>query len=275
MMTSQDIVSAAAIQDARRAFSAQAPHFDSYEKGNVILQWMRRQVYTHLEEFLIPGDSIFEINAGTGIDAVYFAGRGHTVFAIDVAEGMLRELEQKTRSCHLEDKIHFERCSFTDIETLPERQFDHVFSNFGGLNCIADLRAVTEKLPRFLKPGSMVTFVMMPQICPWEIFHIVTGNSKLAFRRFSKNGTPAHIEGYRIFTYYFSPRQVIRSFGPNFRRVKLRGLAAFSPPPYMADFADRHPVLYRILSGLDERLSTLPPSNRWADHFIVTMQYAP
>ena len=119
MTPSSGIDSSRNVEEAQRAFSAQAPQFDSYDKNNVILQWMRRQVYKHVEEFLSPGDSIFEINAGTGIDAVHFARKGHSIFAIDNAEGMLRELEQKIDSFHLEDKIRFECCSFADIDTLP------------------------------------------------------------------------------------------------------------------------------------------------------------
>ena len=263
------------IEDARHAFSAQAPNFDSYEKTNIILQWMRRQVYKHDEGFLSPGDSIFELNAGTGIDAVYFAQKGHSVFAIDNAEGMLNELEKKVQSFHLEEKIRFARCSFTELQTLPEYRFDHIFSNFGGLNCVADLQSVTNQLPRFLKSGATVTFVIMPRVCPWELLHIITGNSKLAFRRFSKNGTTANIEGFQFLTYYFSPEQVVRSFDKRFTLVKLRGLASLSPPPQMIDFVRKHPRLYGLLTRLDERCSTLPPFNRWADHCIITMKYLP
>ena len=263
------------VEDARRAFSAQAPYFDSYEKTNVILHWMRRQVYEHVEEFLSPDDSIFELNAGTGIDAVHFAKKGHSVFAIDNAEGMLNELEKKIQSFHLQEKIHFACCSFTELHTLPEYRFDHVFSNFGGLNCIANLRSVTDQLPRFLKPGAAVTFVIMPRVCPWELLHFITGNSTLAFRRFSKNGTTASIEGHKFLTYYFSPGDVKHSFNEKFKLVKLRGLASLSPPPYMIDFAENHPTLYRMLTGLDERFSALFPFNSWADHFIITLQYSP
>ena len=274
MMPTPAISSSLNVDDARRAFSAQAPYFDSYEKNNLILQWMRRQVYNHVEEFLSPSDSIFELNAGTGIDAVHFARKGHSVFAIDIAEGMLKELEQKIHFFHLEEKIQFAQCSFTELQRLHEFRCDHIFSNFGGLNCVADLRSVTEQLPRFLKSGAMVTFVIMPRVCPWELLHFITGNSRLALRRLSKNGTTAHIEGHQFLTYYFSPRDVTRSFGPGFRLVKLRGLASFSPPPYMADFAKYHPRIYNVLTGLDERYSTFLPFNRWADHFIITLQYA-
>lgn len=258
---------------ARRAFSAQAPLFDSYERTNIILQWMRRQVYKHEEEFLSPGDSIFELNAGTGIDAVHFAQKGHSVFAIDIAEGMIAELEKKVNFLQMADRISYARCSFTDLHSLPARRFDHVFSNFGGLNCIPDLAVVADQLHAFLKPGATVTLVIMPRVCPWELLNILGGNSKLAFRRLSKHGATAHIEGYHFLSHYFSPEDVIRKFGNKFILVKLRGLASLSLPPYMAPFAVKHPRLYKVLTDLDERLSTLPPFNKWADHFIVTLKY--
>lgn len=261
------------IDQARRAFSAQAPLFDSYERTNLILQWMRRQVYKHEEEFLSPGDSIFELNAGTGIDAVHFAQKGHSVFAIDIAEGMIAELGKKVDLLQLAERISYARCSFTDLRSLPARRFDHVFSNFGGLNCIPDLAVVADQLPAFLKPSATVTLVIMPRVCPWELLHMLVGNSKLAFRRLSKNGSTAHIEGYHFLSHYFSPEDVIRTFGNKFILVKLRGLASLSPPPYMAPFADKHPRLYKVLTELDERFSTLPPFNKWADHFIVTLKY--
>ena len=261
------------VEDVRRAFSAQAPLFDSYEKRNVIIQWMRSQVYRHVEAFLSPGDSIFELNAGTGIDAAYFAQHGHPVFAVDNADGMLVELEKKVRLLHLEGKVRFANCSFTELASLQAGAFNHVFSNFGGLNCVDDLRPVTSQLPRFLAPGGTVTFVIMPHICPWELLHAFTGNTALAFRRLSKKGAPASVEGHKFRTYYFSPRDVIRSFDDRFILVKLRGLAAISLPPSMSEFADRHPKFYNTLKKLDEQFSILPPLSSWADHFIITMRY--
>ncbi|HTR82227.1 MAG TPA: class I SAM-dependent methyltransferase [Bacteroidota bacterium] len=258
-----------------RAFSAQAPAFDAYEEQNAILQWMRRQVYRHEEDFLSRGDSILELNAGSGIDAMHFARAGHSVFAIDNAPGMLDVLNTKVKHHHLEKFVETMLCSFTDLHLLPERRFDHVFSNFGGLNCIPDLRAVTTKLPALLKPGATVTFVVMPRVCPWELIHILKGNSRLAFRRFSRNGTPASIEGIKFLSYYFSPGEIIGSFDKRFSLAKLRGLASFSPPPQMLSIAQRHPQLYALLAKLDERCSGLPPFNRWADHCIITMKYLP
>ncbi|HTX17178.1 MAG TPA: class I SAM-dependent methyltransferase [Bacteroidota bacterium] len=262
-------------EQVRKAFSAQAPFFDAYESSNPVLAWMRRQVYAHEEEFLTPGASILELNAGTGIDAVHFAGMGHSVFAIDNAEGMLAELEKKMLGRGLGDRIEFKRLSYTDLDALPDRRFDHVFSNFGGLNCVPDLRPIARQLPRHLKPGATVTMVIMPRICPWELLHSATGNFRLAFRRLSKKGSTANVEGVRFQAYYFSSREVLASFGPEFSLARLRGLASVSPPPHMVPFVRKRPSLYNVLTRIDERLSTIPPFDRWADHFILTLRYSP
>ena len=261
------------IEKASNAFSAQAEHFDSDEESNLILKWMREQVYRHEKEFLLPYSNILELNAGTGIDAVHFAQHGHSVLAIDIAPGMIQQLQKKILNYHLEDRIRCVRCSFTRLETLPLQQFDHVFSNFGGLNCIQNLQEVISQLPRLLTPGATITFVMMPRICPWEIAQLFKGNVRLAFRRFSRNGTSANIDGYRFLSYYHSPAQVRKLFDNRFKLMQLCGLASLSPPPYFKSFPEKHPLLYRILTRWDERFAAYFPLNRWADHFILTMRY--
>jgi len=261
--------------DAVRAFSAQASHFDSDDESSAILQWMRAQVHRHEEEFLAPGDSILELNSGTGIDAVRFARMGCTVLATDAAEGMIEQLREKIRRLKFEERISALRCGFTELAELPDRKFDHVFSNFGGLNCIPDLRRVTKDLPRLLKPGATVTFVFMPPVCPWEIVQVLRGKFGFAFRRFSKHGTEAQVDGVRFRAYYFSPRKAVHSFDGRFIPVRLRGLASVTPPPGSRNFPDRHPRLYRMLTRLEERCAGMYPFNRYADHIILTMKYLP
>jgi ubiquinone/menaquinone biosynthesis C-methylase UbiE len=274
-MTTITVDSESNIEQASKAFSAQAAHFDTDEESNHILKWMRKQVYRHEEELLLPNSKILELNAGTGIDAIHFAELGHSVFAIDNAPGMVQQMQKKISDHHLQDRIQGVLCSFTELQTLPTLQFDHVFSNFGGLNCIPDLLAVTQQLPRLLKPDATVTFVIMPRICPWELVQAFMGKLRLAFRRLSREGTSAHIDGYTFRSYYHSPIEVIQSFDKRFVLVKLRGLASLSPPPYFETFPERHPLLYNTLTRWDERVAEYFPMNRWADHFILTMQYLP
>jgi len=274
-MTTMSVECETNIEQTSKAFSAQALHFDADEELNRILKWMRKQVYRHEEELLLPHSKILELNAGTGIDALYFAGLGHSVFALDNAPGMVRQMQKKISSHHLEDLVQCTLSSFTELQTLPAMQFDHVFSNFGGLNCIPDLKAVTQHLPRLLKPGATITFVIMPRICPWELLQAFRGKPRLAFRRLSQKGASAHIDGQWFRSYYHSPTTVIHSFDKRFVLVKLRGLASLSPPPYFETFPERHPSLYDTLTRWDERVAEYFPMNRWADHFILTMQYVP
>ena len=68
------------------AFSRQSPGFDALEEHNVIIHRIRTRVRTHVLTLLKPGASILELNAGTGIDSLFFAQQGFTVHATDNAD---------------------------------------------------------------------------------------------------------------------------------------------------------------------------------------------
>ncbi|MEJ0029488.1 MAG: class I SAM-dependent methyltransferase [Bacteroidota bacterium] len=92
---------------------------------------------------------MLELNSGTGIDATYFTSKGHSVLATDLSDGMISELKRK--------KIETRQLSYENVNQINE-QFDYIFSNFGGLNCIDDLGKVTKHLPALLKPRGYVTW---------------------------------------------------------------------------------------------------------------------
>ena len=62
--------------ETARAFSKQAEIFDAYDAGNTINQYKRQRVREHVLRYMDAEGSILELNAGTGIDAAYFAGKG-------------------------------------------------------------------------------------------------------------------------------------------------------------------------------------------------------
>ena len=174
---------------AHEAFSRQSAGYDAYEDSNQILKWMRNRVRRHVLKFLKPGSRILELNAGTGTDAVFFAQYGCHVHATDISDGMIQRLREKVDRSHLRDKISIQQLSFTDLQSLIPQKFDHVFSNFGGLNCIEDLRHVTTILPELLNPGGYVTWVIMPRICPWELIMLLKGNWNCDHQQFTQKGT--------------------------------------------------------------------------------------
>jgi ubiquinone/menaquinone biosynthesis C-methylase UbiE len=261
--------------EAEEAFSRQSTSYDLLEEENQILKWMRRQVRNHILSFLKPGDKILEINAGTGIDAVFFAERGYDVYVTDISRGMIEQLNGKVRRLNLSERIKVQQCSFTELNKINSGPFDYIFSNFGGLNCLANLEDVIKFLPLLLNPKGRITLVIMPEICPWEIALILRGQWKTAIRRLKKNGTSAHIEGIYFKSFYHSPDEVTKALGKGYRKLKLEGLGSFTPPPYMKNFPLKYPRIFKFLNRLDEKYSGLFPLNRWADHFILTSEYFP
>jgi len=256
-----------------RAFNKQAPQFDKSESENHILQIMRHQVRDEALRFVKPGNKILELNAGTGLDAVFFAQHGCFVLTTDIAEEMLQQIKKKMEDNNLQNKIEAQQLSFHELDKLHGQKFDYIFSNFGGLNCTDDLQSVFAHFPLLLKPNGHVTMVVLPPICPWELTYFFRGKWKMAFRRIKKKRVIAHLEGEYFSTEYYSPSQVIKSFPAGFRKISLTGLAALLPPPYMENFPKRAPRLFKLLQRMDTAVRKIPPFNFCADHFILTMQY--
>lgn len=257
------------------AFSRKADEYDAFGDDHINLARMRRKVYDHVLRFLQPTDRLLELNAGTGIDAAFFARRGQVVHAIDIAPGMLDHLAAKIDQQHLSERLTYQALSFTELDRVEGGPYDYILSNFGGLNCIANLTLVTCHLSQILRPGGIVTWVIMPPVCPWEIALLLKGHFKLAMRRWHRHGILAHVEGVHFVTTYFTPRQVLTALGPDFRLLRLEGLSVFTPPADRVDFPRRFPRLYRALTKIDDTVAPRSPFNHWGDFFILTAQAAP
>jgi ubiquinone/menaquinone biosynthesis C-methylase UbiE len=257
------------------AFSRTAEKYDSFSEDHPHLSRMRSKVYTHVARWLPPGSRILELNAGTGIDAVALAQRGYKVHATDIARGMLERLAGKIDRLNLGDRITLQECSFTNLAGMQGGPYDALFSDLGGLNCIPDLTPVIETIPGVLRPGGVVTWVLMPPVCLWELGMIFTGQVRLALRRFARHGTRSHLEGLYFNVYYFTPRQVIKWFGDDYDFLALEGLSVITPTAESKNLARRFPRLYNTLSRIDDRLSVRPPWWGWGDFYILSLRYNP
>ncbi len=259
-------------EEVIEAFNRQAALFDEYEKHNEILKRMRSAVREHLLRHLEKSSNVLELNAGTGLDAVFLAVKGFKIHAVDISPGMLKKLEEKVKEKNLSELVTFEVLSFTELEKFQSKFFDYIFSNFGGLNCTKDLNHVISQFKNILKPGGKATLVIMPPFCPWELKLVFKGQFKPAFRRLHKNGVTANIEGIKFKTYYHSLSKLKKLLKKDFKLIEVQGLAALSPPPYAEKFPKLHPELFKILTGIDKIITCKFPFNRWADHYIVTFE---
>jgi ubiquinone/menaquinone biosynthesis C-methylase UbiE len=263
------------IETIAEAFSLTAEKYDSFAQDHPHLTRIRNKVYAHAQRFLPEDARILELNAGTGTDAVQLAHRGYQVHATDVAPGMLGRLRAKVRDWGLQDRITVEERSFLSLTDVPGAPFDAVFSDLGGLNCIPNLSPVIAQLPNVLQPGGIVTWVLMPHVCLWEMAEAFRGHFRLAFRRFARHAVRASLEGLKFDVYYFSPRQVTDWFGNDYELIALEGLSVLTPTAESKGFARMFPRLYRSLAWLDDRLSPHWPWYGWGDFYILSMRYHP
>jgi ubiquinone/menaquinone biosynthesis C-methylase UbiE len=263
------------LETIAEAFSRTAAKYDALTVDNPHLTRMRHKVYDHVSRNVETGGRILELNAGTGIDAVALAQRGYTVHATDIAPDMLARARQKVESYGLQGQVSVQDCSYDRLDQIVGTPYDAVFSNFGGLNCIPDLSPIIEQLPLVLRPGGVVTWVMMPPVCLWEMAEVLRGQFKVAFRRWKRNGVRSHLEGKYFTVWYFSPQRARRWFGSEYELLDLEGLSVITPTGNSKAFAKRYKRLYGFLSWLDDRLSRRAPWWGWGDFYILSMRYNP
>jgi 2-polyprenyl-3-methyl-5-hydroxy-6-metoxy-1,4-benzoquinol methylase len=280
------------------AFSRQAAIFDAYDAGNTINQYKRQRVREHVLRYMgvdpaggvgfgeaegavrgavgrEPERAILELNAGTGIDAAFFAGKGYRVHATDIAEGMQEKLREKMRRQGLSDKVTTELCSFTALDTLRQRgPYDLIFSNFAGLNCTGELDKVLRSFAPLVKSGGQVTLVILPGFCLWETLLFLRGRWRTAFRRLisGSKGTQSHVEGHYFRCWYYSPSYVVRALKDSFDLESVEGLCTMVPPSYIEHFAERHPRAWRLLRKGEERWKQRWPWATIGDYYIISLR---
>lgn len=259
---------------AARAFTAQSGVFDDIYAGNTIVAYKRDRVRAHVLQYLKPGAGILELNSGTGEDALFFSKRGYRVHATDVSAGMQQQLSQKVKDQGMDHLVSNERCSFTQLHLLRNTgPFDHVFSNFAGLNCTGELDWVLLSLPRLLKPGGTATLVILPKFCLWESLLIFKGEFKTATRRwFSKNGVKAHVEGTYFTCWYYNPSYITETIQDDFEVLAIEGLCTLVPPSYIEGFAEKHPRIYKFLKRAEDKLKSRWPWKFIGDYYIISLK---
>ncbi|HTH82459.1 MAG TPA: class I SAM-dependent methyltransferase [Mucilaginibacter sp.] len=261
-------------QYAAKAFSAQSGVFDELYSTNTIVNYKRDRVRAHVLRYIKPNARILELNSGTGEDATFFAAQGHHVHATDIAEGMQQKLREKAERYNLQNSISTELCSYTQLDQLRNKgPFDHVFSNFAGLNCTGELDKVLLSLPNLLTKNGVATLVILPKFCLWESLLLFKGKFKTATRRwFSKNGVKAHVEGTYFTCWYYDPSYIINTVKTSFDVLSVEGLCIIVPPSYIEHFAEQHPVAYNLLKRWEDKLKFGWPWRFIGDYYIISLK---
>ena len=134
-------------------FDAVAEGYDQGFTFSNIGRAQRSAVWRELRRTFHAGDRVLEIGCGTGVDACFLAERGVKVVACDNSPAMIQVAVRRVREMGT-NAVDLRLLAAENLaEVQQEAPFDGVFSNFGALNCVEDLKAVGEDLGRLLKPG--------------------------------------------------------------------------------------------------------------------------
>jgi SAM-dependent methyltransferase len=258
---------------AGAAFDHIALDYDQIFTNSVIGRAQRNAVWAVLTRTFKKKARILELNCGTGEDAIFLAGNDISVFACDASAQMIARAEHRLRQMSTEVPVFFrELCTERIGEINPETQFDGAFSNFSGLNCIADLEAVAASLANLVKQGGRLVLCFSTRFCLIEILYLLAlGQWRKAGRRCS-GSTQVTLGNARFTVYYPTIRRIRRAFAADFRLYSCTGIGVTVPPSYLEGWARKHPALFRILGRLEEPLAKCPILRSTGDHVLLCFE---
>ena len=249
-------------------FDAVAPTYDATFTESLIGQAQRRQVQRIADRAFEPGQRVLVLNCGTGSDAAHLAQRGIDVLATDASSEMIAIARERCR--HL-DKVRFQVCNIEDLSAI-RGQFDGVFSNFSGINCISDLETFGEDLARLVRPDGRALLCVFGCFCAWETaWYLSRVEFGKAFRRLTGKAR-AHFASPSIDVHYWRVRELQRALMPWFELYDRQGIGILVPPSYAEATVKRRPRMLRTLEAADEKLAALPLLRACADHAVLAFR---
>lgn len=259
------------LSDTSRAFDAHAAHYDAAVEPNALLYRMRTALWDGVARRVQPPARLLDLGCGTGIDAVYFALRGYRVTAVDASREMVNQTRNRVERAGVE--VRTEHAGAQELELLGSETFDVIYSDLGPLNCVPDLRAVSEQCAAHLVPGGCLIVSVMARVCPWEIaYYTLRGDTKQASRRFPREMVPVNLEEGTVWTRYYSPREFYGPFADEFQLVHYRSLNLFLPPPYLLRWYERTRALAKPFAWMDDHFHSLPLLRDMGDHFLMVLK---
>jgi SAM-dependent methyltransferase len=252
------------------AFDHLAEDYDAAFTNSNVGKAQRHAVWECAQAIFTPGAHLLELNCGTGEDAVHFACEGFRVSSCDVSPAMIARAREKARSTSVGDRIRFHLNSTETIGDLPiSTPFAGVFSNFSGLNCVRDLRAVALALEPMVQPGAPLVLCFSTRFCFWETaWYLLHTDLLRSFRRWS-GFHETKLGGVTIPVYYPTWRQIRNSFSPGFQLVAIYGIGIAVPPSYIEPWIGEHPNLLKKLQKIDTVLRRMPLIRTIGDHMLL------
>ena len=264
------------LAETRLAFDGVAAQYDRANTDNELLAAMRRRTLAALTAHVPAGARVLDLGCGPGTDAEPLARAGYRVTAIDWSPAMVGETRRRVARSGLADRVEVHHLGIHELDRLPPSGWDAACSDFGPLNCVPDLHDAARLIALRLRPGGILVASVIGRVCPWEIgLYLARGDWARLRVRFASGFAAVPLNGRRVWTRYYSPREFERTFvAAGFRSVSRRTLGLLVPPPYLQAFADRHPTLVAVLQRIEDHVARYPGVRECGDHFLVVMEKA-
>ena len=237
-------------------------------------KYQRERVWNYLDKLNLNNKDVsaLEINCGTGEDAVYLASRFQSVVATDLSSEMIRIAIEKSKEKKI-STIDFFATDMLEIrKKLPDRKFDMIFSNFGGLNCLSDdqVQNLSSELKSMSNPGGNLILVIMGRKCLWEkIYFILKGKTSSINRRKIRSGVNANVGTTYQKTYYYSPKEIQNHFSESWNFMRVIPIGLFLPPSYLDPFFSKHLWLLKLLRSAEKIFGRFSFCADYADHYLI------
>ena len=261
---------------AALVFDQMASEYDDVFTNSMIGRAQRETVWNMLTQIFGSGDHILELNCGTGEDALFLARNGVSVTACDTSEQMIRIASSRLRTEAPHAAVEFNLLPTERLRDLKTTAtFDGAFSNFSGLNCVADLKQTADDLATLLATGTPLLICLSTRFCVWEmLWFLAHGNLRKAFRRCSGHAT-AKVGDVIVDVYYPTVSMLQSLFSPSFALRSYRGIGVTVPPSYAESWIRMHPKLLKIFRTIDRSISALPGFRVLGDHVLLHFERIP
>jgi SAM-dependent methyltransferase len=245
----------ASLEESQKAWDLAAQTYESAFIETSTGRLWRSAVWAELDRAFIPGSTVLEMNCGTGVDAIHLASRGIAVCACDISSAMIERARNGATAAGLDRLIDFRVLATEELDQIPlEERFTGAFSNFSGLNCVADLNAVSQTLAARLDQDSIVLLCMLGPSAKWERFwRIVQRTIDRIGHRKPESRTPRSVQVTR-----YSYKDVAAAFQPYFELRSRKGIGIFVPPAFVDRTAARFPKIIRMLGAVDRVVAKMP-----------------
>lgn len=257
----------------QEAFNNYALQYDEHFTNSLIGKAQRKQVYEYLKALHFFLDKkVLEVNCGTGEDVLFYSHHKTRVTAIDISEQMITIAKEKNKH----NNASFICSAIQNLKhKVYETDFDIIFSNFGGLNCLneTDLKQFAKDSADLTSQQADLVFVIMGTNCIIEkLYFLLKGNKEKAYRRKHILGAETNINNQVFTTYYYTPKQIEKIFKSHYTVQNVKPIGLFIPPSYLEPFIKKHPLLFKIIIMLDNVFARFSILSNNADHYIIHLK---